>query len=351
MEACKAAIRDEVDIISVSLSHPEKHDYYTTFIAHASFLAMKHGILTVAAGGNYSPLKETVRNFAPWMGSSFNPFKTELLPFEVFPTLRNSNPSPAVKAKLRELLEDCIVLCDTYQESIIAKKAGAKATLYRERDKLPFARSWKKFTAIWIPCEEAARILRYTREKNKSGTQKAKIFQCMRVDNPNSFKVPHFSSRGPNPITKEILKPDLCAPGVEICVPELGGQIVLLHGTSFACPHVAAKAAFSPDRKIADVYSEGAGFINFPEALDPGLVYACDDKEFVNFLVGQGYKKKSLRKIFEWNGDKTKAIKASELNYPSLSIAVPRTKIQYSVDIPRNLTYVGSTSSTLQSKS
>jgi hypothetical protein len=67
MEACKAAIRDEVDIISVSLSHPEKHDYYTTFIAHASFLAMKHGILTVAAGGNYGPLKETVRNFAPWM--------------------------------------------------------------------------------------------------------------------------------------------------------------------------------------------------------------------------------------------------------------------------------------------
>ena len=78
-------------------------------------------------------------------------------------------------------------------------------------------------------------------------------------------------------------------------------------------------SAFSPDKKIADVYSEGAGFINFPEALDPGLVNACDDKEFVNFLVGQGYKKKSLRKIFEWNGDKTKAIKASELNYPSLT--------------------------------
>jgi hypothetical protein len=72
--------------------------------------------------------------------------------------LRNS-----IICRLRELLEDCIVLCDTYQESIIAKKAGAKATLYRERDKLPFARSWKKFTAIWIPCEEAARILRYTR--------------------------------------------------------------------------------------------------------------------------------------------------------------------------------------------
>ena len=28
---------------------------------------MKHGILTVATGGNYSLLKETVRNFAPWM--------------------------------------------------------------------------------------------------------------------------------------------------------------------------------------------------------------------------------------------------------------------------------------------
>ena len=47
----------------------------------------------------------------------------------------------------------------------------------------------------------------FYREKNKSGTQiMAKIFQCMRVDNPNSYKVLHFSGRGPNPITKEILK-------------------------------------------------------------------------------------------------------------------------------------------------
>uniref|UniRef100_A0A2N9FM61 Uncharacterized protein n=1 Tax=Fagus sylvatica TaxID=28930 RepID=A0A2N9FM61_FAGSY len=137
---------------------------------------------------------------------------------------------------LRELLEDCIVLCDTYQESIIAKKAGAKATLYRERDKLPFARTGRS-------------------------------------------------------------------------LPQFGSLVKKLRG-------FFVTQAFSPDRKIADVYSEGAGFINFPEALDPGLVNACDDKEFVNFLVGQGYKKKSLRKIFEWNGDKTKAIKASELNYP-----------------------------------
>jgi hypothetical protein len=63
IKACKAAIKDKVDIISVSLSHPEKHDYYMTFIAHGSFLTMKHGILTVATGGNYSPLKETVSNY------------------------------------------------------------------------------------------------------------------------------------------------------------------------------------------------------------------------------------------------------------------------------------------------
>jgi hypothetical protein len=54
IKACKAAIRDEVDIISVSLSHPEKHDYYMTAIAHGSFLAMRHDILTIVAGGNYS---------------------------------------------------------------------------------------------------------------------------------------------------------------------------------------------------------------------------------------------------------------------------------------------------------
>ena len=42
------------------------------------------------------------------------------------------------------------------------------------------------------------------------------------------------------------IKPDICAPGVEVCVlninHELNDQYCIVDGTSFTCPLVAAKA-------------------------------------------------------------------------------------------------------------
>jgi hypothetical protein len=40
----------------------------------------------------------------------------------------------------------------------------------------------------------------------------------------------------------------------------------------------------------------------------------------------------------------------SELNYPSLTIAIPRSEIQYFVGIFRHVTYVGTTSSTYKAR-
>ncbi|GMY25986.1 subtilisin-like protease SBT3.5 isoform X2 [Fagus crenata] len=199
--------------------------------------------------------KEVYRYYIPSRrgGSSFNPFETELLPFEVFPTLRSNTLSPALKAKLRELLEGL-------QERLVQKQL----------------------------CIENA-ISYHSPETDSSLPQFGSLVR----------KLQGFF------VTQGLIKWEFEKNGLKPLASWMHSILIT--------------TAFSPDRKIADVYSEGAGFINFPEALDPGLVNACDDKEFVNFLVGQGYKKKSLRKIFEWNGDKTKAIKASELNYPSLA--------------------------------
>ena len=66
-EACKTAIRDEVDIIFITLSIRDKNRFYMSVIALSSFLAMKHGILTVVIGSNHSSLNKTVRNVVSWM--------------------------------------------------------------------------------------------------------------------------------------------------------------------------------------------------------------------------------------------------------------------------------------------
>ncbi|GLT52450.1 hypothetical protein SLA2020_257910 [Shorea laevis] len=60
------AIADGVDIISISLATSLVLDYFTDPIAIGSFRAMKHGILTSTAAGNYGPTYGSVSSVAPW---------------------------------------------------------------------------------------------------------------------------------------------------------------------------------------------------------------------------------------------------------------------------------------------
>lgn len=68
--------------------------------------------------------------------------------------------------------------------------------------------------------------------------------------------MPSFSARGPSKIFRNILKPDIIAPGefvltasipkmraLEIEFESLEGNYTVVSGTSFACPHVAGVAA------------------------------------------------------------------------------------------------------------
>lgn len=67
IDAFRAAIKDGVDVISLSLGNVPAKSYYLDAFARGSFLAMKHGILTVAAAGNDGPKEQTVTNVAPWI--------------------------------------------------------------------------------------------------------------------------------------------------------------------------------------------------------------------------------------------------------------------------------------------
>lgn len=60
------AIADGVDLISVSIGSPPM-DLFRDSQAIGAFHAMKKGILTSSAAGNYGPQLSTVENVAPWI--------------------------------------------------------------------------------------------------------------------------------------------------------------------------------------------------------------------------------------------------------------------------------------------
>ena len=181
--------------------------------------------------------------------------------------------------------------------------------------------------------------------------------------NPMAPRVISFSSRGPNVLDLDILKPDLTAPGVDILAawspvaspsvsesdPARTGYNVI-SGTSMSCPHVSGAAAYiksahprwSPaaiksalmttanvmdPRKNGDAeFAYGSGHINPIRAVNPGLVFDASEQDYVNFLCSQGYNTTTLRLL---TGDSSTCPNggtafwgARNLNYPSFALAV-----------------------------
>ncbi|XP_054811862.1 CO(2)-response secreted protease-like [Prosopis cineraria] len=210
--------------------------------------------------------------------------------------------------------------------------------------------------------------------------------------------VASFSSRGPSSLTENILKPDIMAPGIGILaavVPqnsEPGSVPVgkkpslysIKSGTSMACPHVTGAAAliksvhhsWSPSmiksalmttatiynnmRKpltnsssyIANPHEMGVGEVNPLRALDPGLVFETNLRDYVQFLCYYGYSQKNIRSMSKTNfgcPEKSSEGLISNINYPSISIRT-LSRHQKAQVIRRTVTNVGPPNATYIAK-
>ncbi|CAI7743599.1 unnamed protein product [Closterium sp. NIES-53] len=204
---------------------------------------------------------------------------------------------------------------------------------------------------------------------------------------PGAPVIASFSSSGPVQIpsitpshalpTNDILKPDIVAPGLSLWAASVGSiddpgvvSFGLASGTSMATPHAAGVAALVVQRNptwspaqvmsammtsaattndlgkpivlesgvTATPWEMGAGQLNPPGLLDPGLTYDMSAQDLLNFLAGQNGT--AAMKIFKEST--FNAIPAYNLNRPSISVS----RLLVSVMVFRTVTNVADVEST-----
>ncbi|CAN0862000.1 Subtilisin-like protease SBT4.15 [Linum grandiflorum] len=358
------AIHDGVDIISISIGE-DSQDYFQDGIAIGSFHARQHGILTCAAGGNDGPSIGSVSNVAPWIltvgatgstkqyttrvvvgnglkfvnysGVSINTFNPAKKMYPLTSAKIAQNESSALRhgycgpgSLMPDKVKGRIVLCSRQVlGDLVIKWLGGVGMIAVDDGDMGIVATQYMIPTSAVTNATANSILHYI---NVTKNPEAVIYktETKSVDAPF---VAMFLSRGPNIISRTILKPDLGAPGVNILasspkiVPMTGYPEDKRHpgydiasGTSMSTPHVAAAAVYvksfhptwSPEAiksalmttaskmKVGDPmaeYAYGAGQVNPVQAVDPGLVYDSAPEDYISFLCQEGYNASMVSKV------------------------------------------------------
>uniref|UniRef100_M4DNV0 Subtilisin-like protease n=1 Tax=Brassica campestris TaxID=3711 RepID=M4DNV0_BRACM len=413
LSAFDDAIGDNVDLITISIGDDKGLPFHEDTIAIGAFHAMAKGILTVNAAGNSGPELSTVTSVAPWIftvgasntnrafvtkavlgdgktvvGRSVNSFDLKGTKYPVVYGKTASSNCDAASAAFcspgcldRKLVSGKIVLCDSVQNVEEAKYMGAVASIARSRRTDTALVFSFPVTALSGPAYDV--VLSYI---NSTKNPIAAVLKSETIFNQKAPVIASYSSRGPNPIIPDILKPDITAPGTEIIAaysPSVPPSIAdtrhlkysILSGTSMSCPHVAGVAAYiktfhprwSPSMiqsaimttawpvnasTLMPEFASGAGHVNPLAAVHPGLVYEASKSDYIAFLCGLNYTGKNLRLISGESRTCTKAQSKSlprNLNYPSMTAQVPATK-PFKVTFRRTVTNVGTSNTTYKAK-
>ncbi|PIM97163.1 Cucumisin [Handroanthus impetiginosus] len=411
------AIADGVDIISVSLGTIVPLELENDAVAIGSFHALQKGILVVQSAGNTGGTKE-VLSVMPWIftvaasntdrrivtkvalgngatfaGTGVNGFG---LAGTSFPLVYGKNVSRTCNdndARLcnigclePSLVKGKIVLCnnnDGVEEAYGAGALGTVSTLplnvvvnFSQVAPLP---------ASHLNTQDFNAVEHYF---NSTRDPKVDILASVSVRNLDAPLVADFSSRGPNSIIPDILKPDVTAPGVEILAAysplnspsnnpfdKRSVNYSIISGTSMSCPHVSGAAAyvksFHPNWSPSAVksalmttawrmdskkdsraeFSYGAGHIDPVKAADPGLVYETFLEDYVKLLCSLGYNTTKLRKILGGNISCPNGIQTTpkDFNYPALTSHIATKgsiSVNFSEKFTRTVTNVGLRNST-----
>ncbi|XVE94521.1 hypothetical protein REPUB_Repub02eG0015900 [Reevesia pubescens] len=409
------AIADRVDVLSLSLGSSSflKPDFINDPIALGAFHAVQHGITVVCSAGNSGPTPGSVVNAAPWIltvaaSTIDRDFESDVVLGDNkvikgeginFANIQKSPVYPIIYAKLakksgvdenesrkcypdsmvQEIIKGKIVVCnndnslyaETEKKDEVKKLGGIGVVLIEDESRAvasTFGTFFGTFPMTVISSKDGAKVLTYI------NSTKNPVSTILPTTSPTNYKpapiIAYFSARGPSTIPKNILKPDIAAPGVNILAAWIGNDTVeapegkdpplynVISGTSMACPHVSGIAATVKSRNptwspsairsaimttatqinnlkvpittekgtAATPYDFGAGEVSTTGPLQPGLVYETDAIDYLNFLCYHGYNITTIKNIANTIPDgftchKDSSIDLiSNINYPSIAI-------------------------------
>ncbi|XP_047081192.1 subtilisin-like protease SBT5.3 [Lolium rigidum] len=400
-----AAIHDGVHILSVSLGNDgEAYDYFDDAISIGSFHAVRRGITVVCSAGNSGPKPSSISNVAPWIFNvGASTMDREFLAYVVFNGTRTKGQSLSEKVlkgkKFYPLIDSAqaaapgrsqdeaqiclpgsldpkkvkgkIVVCLRGTNARVAKgvtvlQAGGVGMVLANdassgNDVIADAHL---LPATHISYRDGLLLYSYLKS-TKSPTAYVEKPVTTLWTKPAPFMAA-FSSQGPSPVTPEILKPDITAPGVgviaaftramgptELTMDARRVAFTTMSGTSMSCPHVSGIAglikALHPDWSPAAIrsammttaidvdnmghpilnsslasagpFSYGAGHVWPSRSMNPGLVYDLGPDDYLGFLCALRYNA-TVMTMFNGVPYKCpeKAPKIQDLNYPSIAV-------------------------------
>ncbi|CAN8253386.1 unnamed protein product [Cochlearia groenlandica] len=428
LSAVDQAVSDGVHVLSISLGGGIS-TYSRDSLAIATFGAMEMGVFVSCSAGNSGPVPVSLTNVSPWIttvaastmdrdfpamvklgtnrsfkGVSLYKGRTVLSRTKQYPLVylgkNASSPDPTSfcldGALDRYNVVGKIVICDRgvtprVQKGQVVKRAGGIGMILTNT---PTNGEELVADSHLLPTiavgEKEGTLIKHYAMTSKRATASLEIVGT-RIGIKPSPVVAAFSSRGPNFLSLEILKPDLLAPGVNILAAWSGDmapsslssdprrvKFNILSGTSMSCPHVSGVAAFiksrHPDWSPAAIksalmttayvhdntfkpltdaasvsapsspYDHGAGHIDPLKAIDPGLVYDITPQDYFEFLCTQELSPSQL-KVFTKHSNRnckhTLSNNPGNLNYPAISALFPENTRVKSMFLVRTVTNVG----------
>ncbi|OMP00485.1 hypothetical protein COLO4_12650 [Corchorus olitorius] len=419
LAAMVQAVEDGVDVLSLSLGPESPLPYYQDPAAVAALFAIGEGVFVSFSAGNSGPGKYTATNTAPWIMTvaasttdrSF-PAIVKLGNGQVFEgtslyTGKATKQLPVVYGKNAgsgqgveyckagtlnpKLVKGKIVICvegylEDTEKGELVKLAGGVGMLSVKKGDEDLNANAHILPAASLGASASESFMKYVLSTKLPTASIA--FKGTTYGN-RAPMLAAFSSRGPNLLGLDVIKPDVTAPGVNIlaALPAVISPSFLksdkrraafgvMSGTSMSCPHVSGIAAvlkskhknWSPaaiksalmttaytvdnrGKPIADLavhgseatpFAMGSGHVDPVKASDPGLIYDITADDYLHYLCSLKYNATQMASFTDdFTCPKKATMQPGDLNYPSFAVNFKGKAHNITFMFKRTVTNVG----------